>query len=70
VKDERGVFVLNLLMKEQLYNEKDEIIKYILSSNKKNIHSTIAYTGKEYDPQFWVYRGDKGNFENKLDGLI
>ncbi|MBY0149209.1 hypothetical protein [Neobacillus niacini] len=61
---------MNLLLKEQLYNEKDTIIKYIVSSSKKNIQSTIAYTGKEYDPQFWVYRGEKDNFENELDGLI
>lgn len=32
--------------------------------------ASIAYTGKEYDPQFWVYRSDKDNFENELDGLI
>lgn len=70
MKDEWGVFVLKLLMKKRLYTQKDAIIKYIVSSSKKDIHSTIAYTGKEYDPQFWIYRGDKDNFENELNGLI
>ncbi|MFP7300307.1 hypothetical protein [Neobacillus niacini] len=61
---------MNLLNIKELQDKKDEIIQYILGSNKKMIHSTIAFTGKEYDPQFWVYRGAKDNFENELDGLI